>query len=579
MLAIPLRLLSLLLCLLGPGALATAAAPADPVADPGLIGSLPLYTASPADVARAMAAIEPKNRPIQYAVTLPLPLTLAQGYWDLVDGGGTARWRLRVRSDDALGISLSFARFHLPEGAALWLYDEAATVVQGPYTRRDHTPEGRLWTALVPGAAAVVELRVPAARRAQLQLELGELSHAFRDLAAMARPVQTKALGDSGSCNIDVICPDGDAWRREIRSVALLSIGGSIACSGQLLNNVRQNEDPLLITANHCRIGQPYSASSVVAYWNFHASSCGGSDGSLNQSQSGSTLLASDTGSDFTLLRLRQNPPDSYDLYFAGWDAGSGTPQSGVSIHHPSADVKSISTYSSPATRQTVCIESSGNGCSRSVEAWLVNWARGTTEQGSSGGGLWNQHHRLVGVLSGGNASCDNPGGEDYYGRLDVAFTASASASGQLKAWLDPDNTGTTAMDGLSDVPPPLDAIDDAFTVAEDAGPTSFNVVANDTSTTGAAIQITAVGATTAGGTATLSSNRIVYTPAANFTGTDTFTYTVGDGNGSSDTAVVTVSVQTASASGDSGGGGAAGAGLLLPLALLGLAMRSRRRG
>ena len=35
----------------------------------------------------------------------------------------------------------------------------------------------------------------------------------------------------------------------------------------------------------------------------------------------------------------------------------------------------------------------------------------------------------------------------------------------------------------------------------------------------------------------------VTYTPAANFTGTDTFTYTVRDGNGGSDDGTVTVTV------------------------------------
>ncbi len=41
------------------------------------------------------------------------------------------------------------------------------------------------------------------------------------------------------------------------------------------------------------------------------------------------------------------------------------------------------------------------------------------------------------------------------------------------------------------------------------------------------------------------SGRALVYTPAANFTGTDTFTYTVNDGNGGTDTATVTINVES----------------------------------
>jgi lysyl endopeptidase len=75
--------------------------------------------------------------------------------------------------------------------------------------------------------------------------------------------------------------------------------------------------------------------------------------------------------------------------------------------------------------------------------------ASGTTEGGSSGGGLWNGAHRLIGVLSGGAASCANPSGSDYFARLERAWTANAALDGQLRYWLDPDQTCVAVVPGL----------------------------------------------------------------------------------------------------------------------------------
>lgn len=87
-----------------------------------------------------------------------------------------------------------------------------------------------------------------------------------------------------------------------------------------------------------------------------------------------------------------------------------------------------------------------------------------------------------------------------------------------------------------------LNAANDTAAVAENGSATMIDVLANDT---GESLTITAVGTPTAGGTATIASDghSISYTPAANFTGTDTFTYTVTDSHQATATATATVTV------------------------------------
>ncbi len=390
-----------------------------------------------------------KSRPFQFAVKAPLGGELRDGVWDVVDRD-TARWRLRVRSPGAQSLSLEFARLKLPDSAALWFYDAAGELVQGPYTAADRSPSGQLWTALVLGEEAVIELRVASSDRAAVALELASVGHGFRGFGKDASPP-----AKSGACNLDAACPQGDPWRSEIRSVARISIDNTFFCSGQALNNTPQNNDPLFITANHCGIGQNLCGtsgtaycdpSSVVFYWNFQNSTCRASsgtgdrkgNGSLSQSQTGATILASDVGSDFTLLLLRSAPSSAFNVYMAGWNATDNVPQSGISIHHPDGDEKALSLYGSPAERADTCIQGTIEDCQRDVHAWGVHWSAGTTEAGSSGGGLWDQNHLLAGWLSGGQASCSDPGGEDFFARMDSAWTAGAGDDQQLKHWLAP---------------------------------------------------------------------------------------------------------------------------------------------
>mgnify|MGYP001584419544 CR=1 FL=1 len=423
----------------------------------GELDSLPLHAAPLARIDKALAQPASKTRPLRVAVAVPLSLGLPDGVWD-APASGESRWRSRVFSAGARFLALEFSRFALPANAELWIYDAHGTSLQGPYTQANQTPEGKLWTAMLPTDTAVIELQVPTASIHEVSIQLGRLDHGTQpfDKAGVTG-------GNAGSCNIDVICAQGNGYRKEIRSVAVYTVSdgnGLTACSGQLVNNVRQNSTPYFLSARHCGVSSS-NASSMVFYWNFQKSACNSGTASQNQTQTGASFRASDSRSDFLLVQLSQAPASQFNVHYAGWDIASTSPQSGASLHHPSGDVKKISLYATAATRtDSVLIDG------RPTDVWDVRWSQGTTEPGSSGAGLYNQNNQIVGVLSGGDASCSNLGGSDYFGRLDKAWQANSASNGQLKFWLDPDNTGRTELCGQNpgspcsagSSPPPADS-------------------------------------------------------------------------------------------------------------------------
>ena len=70
----------------------------------------------------------------------------------------------------------------------------------------------------------------------------------------------------------------------------------------------------------------------------------------------------------------------------------------------------------------------------------------------------------------------------------------------------------------------------------------TISVIANDVDTGAHTLTITNKGTPTNGTTA-LSGNTIVYTPTANYNGTDQFVYTINDGNGNNASATVDVTI------------------------------------
>lgn len=416
---------------------------------PRELDRVPLHILPAAALETVRAALPPLSgrSPPRLALNVPMSLDLADGLWS--EEGGVAIWQARVQSVGATLIVAAFDRVELPPGAELRVRDPSGLTVQGPYTRADRAADGSLWTAMIPGEEALLELRVPAAARNAVDLHLASIGHGVLGLADDG--IEPRA---SSSCNIDVVCPQGNAWRDQIRSVVRLQIPAGLGtitlCSGQLVNTTAQDGRPYILTANHCGVTAG-NAANVVAYFNYQTTSCGGTpNGSLTQNRSGTTHLFSHTASDHTLLRLNSAPPASFNVYLSGFDASAtAVPASGISLHHPTGSEKRISVFGGTASKQTVCLKNNDLpdvGCllGTNVSAFRVFWSQGITERGSSGGGLWNQDGRLVGLLSGGNSSCTNPGGDDYFGRLHVAWDAG------LGSLLDTAGTGTRASCGTN---------------------------------------------------------------------------------------------------------------------------------
>ncbi len=125
----------------------------------------------------------------------------------------------------------------------------------------------------------------------------------------------------------------------------------------------------------------------------------------------------------------------------------------------------------------------------------------------------------------------------DFFGEETFTYTVS-------------DGTGTDTALVTVQVMPTNDtptANDDSIVVLEDAIDFVIDVLDNDSIAPdeGETLTITGFAGLSAGGSLTITpeGDRLLYSPAANFFGTETFTYTMSDGNGGSASAVVTVTV------------------------------------
>ncbi len=118
--------------------------------------------------------------------------------------------------------------------------------------------------------------------------------------------------------------------------------------------------------------------------------------------------------------------------------------------------------------------------------------------------------------------------------------------------------TVTVTVDA-DDQPPtndPPTPVADSFTVRENTSNTTLNVLANDSDLPGETLTVAAIDTNATSGTVTIATDNmsVLYTPPANFRGTDTFSYTLSDGTNEAAPVAVTVNVVDESAPGSLSG-------------------------
>ncbi len=375
------------------------------------------------------------NGPWMFGYEHPVNYSLANsGLWETTPKGDRI-WRLHVNSPNAVSINVVFNDFFLPPGATLHAYDYDRTKLVGAYTDANNNVNNMLGTEVVPGSSMIIEYFEPQNVMGQGRLMIGTVVHGYRNINEY---FGMPKVNESGNCNMDVICPDGDPWRDEIRSVARILNGGGL-CTGTLVNNTANDGTPYFLTANHCG---PQSMGGAVFKFNYDSPVCQNpaQDPGTNDVVNGSVLRARRAESDFGLIELNTVPPAAYNVYYAGWDKTGAIKNSVVGIHHPAGDVKKLAFDDDPITVTSY----GGTAVPGDNSHWRIEtWERSTTtEGGSSGSAIFDPFGRVIGQLHGGGAACGNTQ-SDWYGRFSVSWDG-ANSSQRLRDWLDPSNNNDT---------------------------------------------------------------------------------------------------------------------------------------
>ncbi len=190
---------------------------------------------------------------------------------------------------------------------------------QVPYSVANNHPSGKLAIQPLPGDEIFLEYFEPFSVAFSPALRISNVGHNFRSNILN----DASGFGDSERCNKDINCSQAEDWQTDKRAVCKIlykkSNGNWYICSGALINNTRNDGSPFFLTANHC-VSSSAEAESMILYFNYESPTCNGPDGDETQTVSGTSSLATTYRLDFSLVELSEEPPDSYQPYYAGHD-------------------------------------------------------------------------------------------------------------------------------------------------------------------------------------------------------------------------------------------------------------------
>ena len=222
-------------------------------------------------------------------------------------------------------------------------------------------------------------------------------------------------------------------------SVCLIQVttaeGDSKQCTGVLVNNEAQDRKPFILTARHCITNKNFdinlTSSEITAVENsiefrfrFRRLTCNATTGSTSMATyNQATFRAADFWSDMALFELKSTagalPPD---LNFAGWSRGDETSGLMTFLGHPDglpqryANGHKAVPQSTDPYKLTVTADEGGQAF----------------DDGASGGPLFSQFGRVIGVLSGSNP------GQGEFGEVSAMWNSNKPSNKSLKAWLSP---------------------------------------------------------------------------------------------------------------------------------------------
>lgn len=360
------------------------------------------------------------------------------------------QWSKTYTVDGAYGLGFLIDQIDLPEGGSLTISNAAGS--RGPFTEADASNEHRFHTGFLPGDSITISYRglLPAAPAFRVQ----RIDHVYRP--DLYQPRIRKDFRDANECQVNTNCPSGAGWDDEQSGAARIRVvvqEGVGWCSGNLINNTAQDGRPLVLTGFHCVDGFTPLFDMWRLDFGYFAADCAtpATEPTPAATYIGVRAVAGRRESDFLLLEITDATFLATEHFFAGWDRSDGDVSGVVThFHHPQGDIQKIG-QSGPNGMDVLddFITWNSDVVTPRRHHYVMDYALGDFQTGSSGSAFFDANHRIRGQLNGGNANC--PGtSEAFIGRLFQSWDQGEEVQERLRESLDPLAAGVETLDGAT---------------------------------------------------------------------------------------------------------------------------------
>ncbi|NJK96890.1 MAG: hypothetical protein HC905_20000 [Bacteroidales bacterium] len=291
--------------------------------------AIPEYSLKKLETEKLLKEDTENPTPVRYSIFEEVNIDLKSGISEEISDPAGTVWKYAITSENANSIQVVFNSFNIPAGAKLFLYNNDYSEIYGAFTQKNVQEDHTFIIADFPGSRVILEYFEPADADFKGIVKIGSIGQAYKNILKNELDVEATNY-------IDINCHEGRYWQTEKHAVCKITFrtgNTGYLCSGALINNTKNDGTPYFLTANHC-IDDSASAKTLVAYFNYEKKSCNGSSNE-DKTLTGSNLVTTGSNSDFTLLKLNNTPPVSYQPFYAGWDISAYRDNLNASIHHP----------------------------------------------------------------------------------------------------------------------------------------------------------------------------------------------------------------------------------------------------
>lgn len=346
---------------------------------------------------------------------------------------------IKIESEGAKSLNIKLTNFHLSPTAEMFLYDEKGFMKAGPITAKENNAEEIFLSDIFPGNKLFIDIKEIAGGE-KSNFIISRITYGLKDIYQNVFNAPT-----AGKCEQNITCFLG-GWHDEAKSAIRLLISGNTLCSACLINNTAEDGTPYVLTANHCVSGIPHIEHDISFVFFYRSKFCDSTIPLNNYTTYNQAYVrAKYYKSDFALLEMRQKPVGE-KYYYAGWSRDTGQGSFAACIHFPEGDLMKYSESVLPVVDTAY-----GTTLNRKTMYWIRWTGKGVTENGSSGGAIFNSSKQIIGELYDGPSYCGAKGNEksDYFGGIYASWNGGGEVANSLKYWLDPLHTNASALNGM----------------------------------------------------------------------------------------------------------------------------------